>query len=119
MFGVATTVFDVAGARIFKRDELDKELDNRQGARRVTRTATLDGGAAIADMGYSDSDRDIKIVEPEASIEAADYARYICENYARVVVSTPDGAYEAVPASHGLDDGTLTLKLLVISKLSE
>lgn len=117
MIGVATTVFDIGGDRVFAG--LDKEVNNRSGARRVTRTATLDGGASVADMGYSDSDREINIIEPEASIASAGYARYICENYARVVVSTLDGAYEAVPVSHGLADGELTLKLLVVSKISE
>jgi hypothetical protein len=119
MIGVATTIFDVSGARIFNGGNQEKVADNRKGSRRVVRTATLDGGVAVSDLGYSDGDRDVEIQEAEATAAAVDFAKYIVENYGRVVVSTPDGAYEAAPDSYSLASGVLTLKVLIISKLSE
>lgn len=119
MIGVAAPIFDVEGARVFRSGDLEKEADNRRGSRRVSRTATLDGGVAVADLGYSDGDRDVNIREPEASAASVDFARYIVETYGTVIISTADGAYEAVPDTFSVDDGTLTLKMLVKLKISE
>jgi len=119
MIGVASIIFDVSGARMFRAKDPIKEFDNRRGSRRVTRTATLDGGVAVSDLGYSDGDRDINIKEPEASLDSVDFARYIVETYNRVTITTPDGAYEAAPDGYDVTDGALTLRLLITEKISD
>jgi hypothetical protein len=119
MIGISTLTFDLDGARVFRNTDREKDLSNRTGSRRTARTATLDGGVVIADMGYSDGDRDIIIEEPEASIEAVDYVRRIVELYNLVIVTTEDGAYEASPDSYGVSGGVLTMKMLVSQKISD
>lgn len=119
MIGVATLTYDLEGSRVFRNTERSRDLKNRKGERRITRTGTLDGGVVIADMGFVDGDRDIIIEEPKASIEAVDFARYICEEYNLVTVTTEDGAYEAAPSAYEVSDGTLKMTMLVSEKVSE
>ena len=119
MIGISTQTYDLAGARVFRNTDRNEDLRNRKGERRVSRTATLDGGCLIADMGYSDGDRTIRIEEPQASIEAVDFARYIVEHYTSVVIATEDGAYQAAPESYEVKYGVLTMTLLVKTKLSD
>ncbi len=118
MIGISTQIFDLEGARIFRTNR-DADLKNRQGGRRVSRTATLDGGVVITDTGYVDGDRDLIIEEPQASVESVAFARYIIEHYGLVNVMTDDGAYEAAPGSYKVDDGLLTIKMMITEKISE
>lgn len=117
MIGVSTLTYDLDGSRVFYSDR-SKDLKNRNGERRTSRTGTLDGGVVIADMGYVDGDRDIIIEEPTASIDAVDFARYICETYNLVTVTTEDGAYQAAPSNYKVSDGTLKMTMLVSAKVS-
>lgn len=119
MIGISTQIYDLEGARIFEDLDPGKEQKNRRGERRVTRTATLDGGVSIADMGYSDGDRTITVMELAASLEAVEFVEYICRNYTLVTVTAEDGAYSAAPETHAVgEDGTLTFTLLVKEKMS-
>lgn len=119
MIGISTKTYDINGARLFTETDPGKDAANRSGSRRLTRRATLDGGASLCDLGYSHADRIITVVEPQASLESIEYARYICETYSLVIVSTEDGVYEAGPETHDVsDDGELTITLLVKQKLS-
>jgi hypothetical protein len=118
MIGLATKTYDIDGARIFETDRA-ADQSNRQGSRRQSRTATLDGGVSIYDTGYSDGDRTVTLVEPNAPPESIDYARYLCETYSLVIVSMDDGVYEAAGPAYGVsEDGELTVTMLVKSKLS-
>ncbi|MCK9362148.1 MAG: hypothetical protein M0P74_00875 [Syntrophales bacterium] len=119
MIGIATRTYDLIGARVFRDMPRSKDQENRSGARRVSRTGTLDGGCVIADMGFSDGDRGIYIEEPSATIESVNFARYIVEEYALVIVAMEDGAYEAAPESYAVKDGILSIRLLVSEKVSE
>ncbi len=117
MIGVSSLVFDIYGAWVFSsRDNTDAIMSGR---RRTSRSATLDGGAVVSDLGYSHGDRTLVVQEKEASEEAVAFARRIVENYSTVAVSTIDGAYLAVPESYEYRDGTLELRLLITEKTSE
>jgi hypothetical protein len=118
MIGVATVTFDAEGARIFRATR-PYEPENRQGSRRVSRTATLDGGVAISDMGYSDGDRDVSIRENKASSDAVAFARRMTEVYQTVTITTDDGAYLAAPRSYRVSGGELIMEMLIIEKISE
>jgi len=79
--------------------------------RRTSRTATLDGGVAVNDFGYTDADRDM-IVSMKQTKSLDDTLRYIVRNYGQIHVSTPEGFYKAIPsytARAGI--GTLTLSI--------
>jgi len=118
MIGMASIIFDESGARIFQ-GTAEKESENRQGSRRVSRTATLDGGVAVSDMGYSDGDREFKVREPKTSVETIEFARYMTETYQEVTITTEDGAYTAVPKSYRVTNGELIMELLITEKISE
>jgi len=119
MIGISTQTYDLDGARIFNETSRAKDAENRRGERRTSRTATLDGGVVITDLGFSDGDRTIKVFEPDASLESIEFARYLVEHYSLAVVTTEDGAYEAVPSTYDVSDGDLTITLAVVEKLSE
>lgn len=119
MIGISTQTYDIIGAWLFTNTDLDKDMKNRSGSRRVSRSATLDGAAAVYDTGYSDGDRTISAVERWASEAAVAFARYIVEHYAFVAVTTEDGAYKAVPSSYKLNNGNLQIEFLITEKLSE
>jgi hypothetical protein len=119
MIGISTPTFDTQGSRVFRNADRGTEMKNRSGARRIARTATLDGGCVIADMGFSDGDRSLTAEDPLPGIEAVEFARYIVENYGLVVVTTEDGVYEAAPEAYDVNaSGVLSIKLLVSGKLS-
>lgn len=119
MIGLAAQTYDIDGARIFRDTDRFKDQANRKGGRRVSRTATLDGGVSISDMGYSDGDRTLAVVVPGASEELIAFAEYLIRTYALITITTGDGAYEAAPETHNVSDGTLTLTLLIAEKISE
>jgi hypothetical protein len=113
MIGISTQTYDIVGSRIFPL----ADVAHRAGKRRVSRTATLDGGVSVYDTGYSDSDRDITVREPDATAEAIEFARYIVETYGLVNLSMDDGAYEGVPESYLIDSyGVLELRVLITEK---
>jgi len=88
-------------------------------ARRVSRTATLDGDSVITDSGYTDSDR---VIEIRANVTAAQEAtiQYLLETYSLLSVSTPDGCYTCAPntwAFHGMsspDEGQCYINMLIL-----
>lgn len=115
MIGISAKVYDIDGARIFP----EAETSSRKGARRVTRVPTLDGGVSVNDSGYTDGDREVYVEEAFASLEAVDFAQYICETYGLVTVTTQDGAYTGIPESYRIEsDGTLSIKMLLTEKIS-
>jgi len=118
MIGLSTITFDLDGARIFQTDR-SSELKNRQGDRRISRTATLDGGVLIADLGYADGDRKLTVVELDATEAAVTFAKYMVENFSLINATTEDGAYEVAPESYSIDNGNLTISLLVNRKISD
>lgn len=118
MIGISTITFDLDGARIFSGDR-NTELNNRKGERRISRTATLDGNVLIDDLGFADGDRTLTAIELDATEAAVNFAKYLVENYSLINVTTDDGAYEAAPESYTVDDGKVSLTLLVNRKISD
>jgi hypothetical protein len=112
---VASYVADPAGYV-----ELDVSNENTSGAtrRRVSRIATLDGGAVFNDAGFSEADRTIELNWRSVSKTIDDAIDRLVQTYTRVTVVTREGAYLASPESFvaGRPDSRLTL--LIVSKLS-
>lgn len=113
---IAARLFDVLGYI-----EFTPVSSNVEGSvtRRVNRQATLDGGAAFTDRGYTDADRTLVYRYRPVSEEHDDRARRLVELHPTVAVSNQEGLFEAAPQSFepGPDENRLTL--LVIQKLSE
>lgn len=86
--------------------------------RRVSRVATLDGGAVINDFGFSHGDTTIDLSwRPVDDAERESVARLI-ELYGRINIATRSGVYLAAPESYEPGPDEARLRLLVMSKLS-
>ena len=115
MIVLSTPTFDLNGSVILKRTS-KSNIETRE--RRVTRTATLDGGVEIADMGFTDGDRTLNIRARRESIGTEDAIRYLMENYPILVCTTRDGAYHGVIERMGRQAGELTVTFLIQEKIS-
>ena len=87
--------------------------------RRVNRAATLDGGVAINDGGFSHGDREMTLTYLTVSDEHDDTARRLLELHSRVYVSTHEGLFEASPVSFESSSGRNTFTLYLISRVDE
>ena len=112
---VASSVWDLGG-----HVELHVHDNNTSGAtrRRVSRIATLDGGAVFNDAGFSEADRTIELTWPSMDADIDANIDRLVQTYTRLTVVTRDGAYLAAPEAYtpGRPDSRLTL--LIVSKLS-
>ena len=119
MIAIASTTYDPAGWRVFPGDRVANDLDNRSGGRRVSRTATLDGGCAVYDTGYTDADRTITVSVPSPTADDLVFARRVCESFQTVRVFTAEGAFAGVPEDYRVSTGTLKIKILITGRLDE
>lgn len=93
------------------------ELGTRTGSRRVSRTATLDGGAEVYDTGYSAADRTFSLDLLTNGAGAA-WVERIVRTYALIRVSCRDGVFTAVPESWANEGRTVKLTLLITEELA-
>lgn len=86
--------------------------------RRVSRIATLDGGAVVNDGGFSDADRTVEITWRPLSAEGEAAVARLVRYYAQASVSLPDGVYRG--ALEALNPGAAEsrLRVLLLEKLS-
>uniref|UniRef100_A0A6M3KER5 Tail protein n=1 Tax=viral metagenome TaxID=1070528 RepID=A0A6M3KER5_9ZZZZ len=114
MVGLTTTTANADGDIIFYENP-DSEL--RKLDARVSRTATLDGGAVIVHGGVTWADATLKIV---SDITEADELklRAIYESESLFYLSTALGFFSGAISYMDVSDGTLKLTFLVEEKLS-
>lgn len=116
MIHITATTFDIDGYVDFEPLPA-QQSDTFE--RRVSRVATLDGGAAVSDRGYSDSDRTLTYTYRPVSKEHDERARRIVRLHPTVTVSAPEGVFRAVPQSFENGKAENTFTLLVIERLDE
>lgn len=88
-------------------------------ARRVNRTATLDGGAAFNDMGFSHGDRDMVVRWMPTSRAQVDRVARMVRLHQSLRITTPEGVFEVRPVSFNPQADEARLELYVARKLSE
>lgn len=112
---LSTPTFDTLGFIELQTVANQVDGDTR---RRVSRIATLDGGAVVTDGGYSDSDRVLELawVPDNAQREAA--VRRLVELYQQAQIATRTGVYLVALESYTPGVEESTLRALVIRKLS-
>ena len=120
--GLSTEIFDMDGALYIDGTMLDNAISqkNKERARRVSRTSTLDGGVAVYDSGYADGDRTFNVRVPKAPSEIIAFMEYMIETYAIIRVMCIEGAFRAVPNRFTMgDDGSANLELLITENIGE
>lgn len=113
---LSTPTFDLDGAVMIPAKVGESELGEAR--RRVNRSATLDGGVAINDFGYSDGDRTISLAWRPLSNAFEDNLRRLVEDYPRLTISTREGVFEVAPEFYKRMARESRLQVLVVSKLS-
>lgn len=116
MIIISAPIYNLAGTIVLQEDRSTADL--RTVARRVSRTATLDGGAVLDDAGFSDGDRTLTfgLRQPTAALYAA--LEEFAELYSRVIIATQDGVFYGGIERVYQRGGQVRLSLLVESKLS-
>ncbi|WP_305046324.1 hypothetical protein [Geoalkalibacter sp.] len=115
MIHISAPTFDLDGSLLLARSRLSNV---RGGARRVSRIATLDGGAAVTDLGFSDADRTFQIAERNPDQGAIAKAEYLMRTYPLLICSTEDGCYRGAVQSMRVRPGELELLFLVTERIS-
>ncbi|MEY2653625.1 MAG: hypothetical protein RLZZ524_653 [Pseudomonadota bacterium] len=114
MITLSTATFDPSG---YIEIEALPSTTAGDASRRVSRVATLDGGAVVNDFGFSDADRVISL--KWSPVLATDVAvKRLLELYQTVQVATRDGVFLAAPESFTARPTESTLRLLVLERLS-
>lgn len=112
---VAAYEYDPAGHVLLSAME-DKSFQDL--SRRVQRSKTLDGGAVVADGGFSNSDRVITIKWLNTDENTHEAIARLFQLYTRLVVSVRDGVFLTSPDQYNPGPDTCTLQLLALEKLT-
>ncbi|WP_375191796.1 hypothetical protein [Marinobacter sp.] len=116
MLTINAPIFDIDGHETIDSPELPGLSDF---SRRVTRTPTLDGGAAINDFGYSDADRVLDIEWVPRSQRQTDNLARMVRTYGRLIVSCKEGCFLGAPESFSPGDDTTQIRILVERRLDQ
>lgn len=116
MIALAAPQFSLSGALVLTADAKSRVADR---SRRVSRTATLDGGVTILDRGYTHGDRTFSIVGTGISRADVDAVAALLEDWSLLVVSTREGCFLGAPSTLTYDGEGMTLQILISSCLSE
>lgn len=110
---ISALTFDPAGRVAL---DLLPESDSGELRRRVSRVATLDGGVAINNFGFTDADRTVRL-RYRRRPETVKGLERMFRLYAFVRLVMADGVYRAALESHALDATTGTVTLLILERL--
>lgn len=111
MIGFATLTIDPLGALLLNVSRDGTNLGDT--TRRVSRVATLDGGATILDGGYTVADRTIIINLADQTRVTVEALKHMTEVHSKVLVLTEAGAFTATPSSIADSVRSATMTLLV------
>lgn len=117
MIILTSSLFDANSPIILDEDPGASSL--RLANRRLTRVATLDGGAVIQDGGYTHADRDLTIVVKQPAPTVVAVLNGMLQAGGAVRASTPEGLLECRMSKIDVGPGELTLGLFVTGLLSE
>lgn len=104
--GLAARTYDPEGALLLP---WRGESDTGTRSRRMSRTATLDGGVAVTNRGYTDADRTLTLALeglPQATIERA---TRLLRLHGSLTVTLADGAYTGTARDYNERRQTLTV----------
>lgn len=109
MISISTITQNASGAVII--EELLISSVNNNSAR-ISRVATLDGGSVITHSGYSDGDRTLSVYA-RLNKAQSDLLWSIFKNETFVLVSIPDGLFYSSIQRVRIDNGDLSMTILI------
>jgi len=112
---LTTPTFDLDGALTIA---VLPSSDFGETRRRMTRIATLDGGAVFNDAGAAEVDRTITLQWRPQSAESEALIARLVRLYSSVRLSCRSGVYRAAPESYKTTPAQSTMTLLVAEKLT-
>jgi hypothetical protein len=112
--GISTAIADDSGAIVLG---MLPESQIRGGERRVTRTATLDGGCSLYDAGFSHGDRTWR-VEARATEAEWEILWHIHQTCSLVYISVAEGYFSGAIESCRIDGERATLSILITEKIA-
>ena len=113
---LSSPTYDPAGSAWFKVDLAATKFRDCQ--RRVSRTATLDGGCLIYDNGFSEADGTLAIGFQDMTVSQEEELRYLFETYPLLYLAAPSGVFLGVIERMSLQNGKATISFLVKEVLS-
>ena len=117
IIGISTPSADPAGARTLYLLPASRESMDA-GARRVTRTPTLDGGAVTYDAGYSVSDLTWSLSVRAGSAAIGAFLAYLVKTYSLIRIATDAGVFDAAPRAWRVEADRATLEALVMTQIA-
>ena len=113
---ISSPVFDLDGS---VKITYDSRTDLSNITRRTSKTATLDGGSAIVDTGFSDSDRVFAISADKITLSLYESLRYLTTTYSLLICSCLEGCFTGPITDLSYRQGRLTFNFSVKERLSE
>lgn len=115
IISICAQLFDYAGDFLISIEELDSDLSHI--SRRVSRTATLDGGSIIVDNGYSASDATFTIVIRDIDNPTRIALMAMIQRHSAIIVSVKENIFSGVVET--LDDkDKMKIRFLVNQQLN-
>lgn len=111
MLGISTLTIDPFGAQLLTLKPGTANLGDT--SRRISRVATLDGGASVLDGGYTVTDRTISVDLADQTRETIDALKYLFQVHSMLIVCTEDGAFRAAPERISINGQSARMSLLV------
>ena len=115
LISISSDLFDPLGARTLN---VAPASEVNSGARRMSRTATLDGGCYVVDQGYTVSDETWAITINAPSPDDVAFVERIVRMHSSVRVSTPQGLFRAVAQRWSATPAALNLTLAITERLT-
>lgn len=114
MISLSAPSYDLNGSVLL--DPAGPDTDTYTMHRRVSRTATLDGGVVVTDYGFSHGDRILSVDLSTINEATRDKILAMLKSYQLITVSIPDGVFSASMESFG--GSSQKLALWIVAKLS-
>jgi hypothetical protein len=114
MITITPINFDPAGPLTISQAP---RTDHGDWGRRANRVATLDGGVAVNDFGFSEGDRTV-VVRWNCTQAQEARAKSIVSTHRLVRLANTDGSFEAVPERFTRSGMEASLTLLITRRLN-
>lgn len=115
MVGISTITANVDGDIVIDAKD-DSEIYNL--VPRVSRVSTLDGGVVLTHSGFAHGDRTLRINAENMSESDCSKLRTLVENETLMHFSIEDGFFSGMVESMRIDNGKLSMTVLLKEKLS-